>query len=167
VDINTQTVQRLREALLAAGRLDPGQPGQAPGEQGSAHRQASINRFSPFAETLYLMMVIDDHTSDDELDAIRGAMHILTNGELGDSVLEDIFQRCAHRASEIGVENCLQGIGARLASDRLDRETAFSLAAAVALADGSLKDEESALMADIAEWFGISNKRAGELLSQA
>ena len=166
MDINTGTIQRLRDALVAGGRLAHQDSAVAP-EDDSTRTHAALQRFYPYAETLYLMMMIDEHADDAELDAIRGAMRILTNGSLSDGMLDDIFQRCAQRASQRGVENCLQEIGAQLATDRLDRETAFTLAAAMALADDQLHGSESALMLSIAEWFGISGKRAAALLADA
>jgi hypothetical protein len=68
--------------------------------------------------------------------------------------------------AEFGVNHCLRDIGVRLSADRLDRETAFTLAAAVALADRHLLEQESSLMLSIAEWYGVSGKRAMQLLQQ-
>ena len=166
MDINTGTIQRLRDALVEGGRLAH-RDGAGVHDEHAGRTHAALERFYPFAETLYLVMMIDEHADDAELDAIRGAMRILSNGSLSDGMLDDIFQRCAQRASQRGVENCLQEIGAHLASDRLDRETAFTLAAAVALADEQLHGTESALMRSIAEWFGVSDKRAAALLADA
>lgn len=133
----------------------------------SEHRlQAATERFLPFGETLYLMMTIDGEANEAERDAIRGTMHMLSGGALPDHKLDDILANCATRAAEFGVEACLQHIGAHLASDRLERETAFTLAGAVALADNRLRDSESELLYEIAEWFGISRKRADELLGE-
>ncbi len=163
MNIDTTVVQRLRDALVASGQFAAPGPVEGAAAQGGSD-QFLLERFYPFAETLYFMMMVDDLADPLELDAIRGAMRILSNGALGDNLLDDIFSRCRQRAQERGVEACLQEIGATLASDRLDRETAFTLAAAVALADHELLDAETALMLSIAEWFGISGKRAMALL---
>jgi tellurite resistance protein len=45
-------------------------------------------------------------------------------------------------------------------------EGAFALAAAVALADGEVADEERALVDQIREWFGITVDRASVILHQ-
>jgi len=165
VNIDTTTIQRLRDALLEGGRPAPGEP-PAGDPVISSRERAALARFTPFAEIMYLMMMIDERADIAEVDAIRGAMRILTNGLLEDAVLDDIFLRCRDNASEFGVESCLQEIGARLSANRQDRETAFSLAAAVALADKHLLAAESSLMTSIAQWCGVSDKRAGVLLEQ-
>ena len=67
---------------------------------------------------------------------------------------------------EQGVGARLQAVGGRICADRTDRETAFTLAAAVALADNRLLDEESLLVGSIAEWYGISDRRCAQILQQ-
>jgi hypothetical protein len=166
LNIDTATIQRLRDALLESGRPAPDEPATDQAEADSARAQAAVRRFAPFAETMYLMMMVDGDQNTLELDSIRGAMRILTSECLGDDVLDDIFRRCGIKVAEFGVNQCLRDIGARLSADRLDRETAFTLAAAVALADRQLLEQESSLMHSIAEWYGISGKRALQLLQQ-
>jgi len=164
VNLNTAIVQRLRDALVHSGSTAPAADGEIPYPEGDPRRDAALERFYPFAETLYLVMMIDGDADASELDAIRGAMRILSNGLLSDSTLDAIFQRCTERAAARGAAACLREVGARLAGDRLDRETAFTLAAAVALADNELRAAESAMIDDICEWFGISGRRAQALL---
>ena len=161
MDIDTVTIQRLRDALLDAGSVE-----QAPCDNEAAvdHRQQTIDRFCPFAEIMFLVAMADGHEDPAELAALRGAMHLLTDNQLNDETLTDIYQRCRHDASEFGVQRCLERIGSQLARDRLDRETAFSLAAAVALADDTLDGTEAALMGDVAEYLGISGSAAKRLL---
>lgn len=166
MNIDTTTIQRLRDALLDSGQLEPQVPAADQVEAGSTRERAALSRFTPFAETMYLMMMVDGDQDGSELDSIRGAMRILTNDSLGDDVLEGIFRHCGRNVAEFGVTQCLRDIGARLSADRLDRETAFTLAAAIALADRQLRSQESGLMHSIAEWYGISGKRALQLLQQ-
>ena len=45
-----------------------------------------------------------------------------------------------------------------------EAEAAFSLAAAIALADDSVHESENEFINQLAEWFGISAKRADEIL---
>ena len=161
LNIDTATIQRLRDALLDAGRAGPG---AADSNAGVDHRQQTIDRFSPFAELMFLVAMADGHEDPAELDALRGAMHLLTANQLSDETLTDIYQRCRHDVSELGAQRCLERIGSLLTRDRQDRETAFSLAAAVALADNKLLGEETALMGDVAEYLGVSNSAAKRLL---
>ena len=166
LNINTQTIRRLRDALLESGRLDE-QPGDINNETKTDDRsQALMNRVSPFAETMYLTMMADGVAAESEKEAIRGALQVLTQGFLDESMLEKILERCQRLAREQGVEFRLQTLGAQLCADRQDRETAFTLAAAVAMADNQVVDEETSLVDSIAEWYGVSAKRCSEILQQ-
>ncbi len=160
MNIDTETIRRLRDGLIQRGAGD----GEPAARLPEAYQQAVLERFAPFAETMFLMMQIDGHTDGAELEAIRGAMKVLTDGALGHAVLDDIFDQSAREVARQGVEARLQAVGARLSVDRADRETAFSLAAAVALADNRLEDVELTLIGSIAEWYGISGKRSREIL---
>ena len=102
----------------------------------------------------------------DELEhaAIHGAILLLTNGLLNEADLNDMIERFSQTREELGPMARLQMLGARLCADQRDREAAFSLAAAVALADDKVVSEETATLETIAEWFGISNRRRESLL---
>ena len=159
---DTRTIRRLRDGLVERGNNKIPAGVEIP----ASYQDALLARFAPFAETMYLMMQIDGHSADTELDAIRGAMQVLTDGSLPDDTLNEIFQSCKRDVREHGVEIRLQAVGTRLSTDRVDRETAFTLAAAVAIADHKLEEEEVLLMESIAEWYGISNKRCREILEE-
>jgi len=60
----------------------------------------------------------------------------------------------------------LQEIAEEIADDPNEAEGAFLLAAAVALADDDVRDEENAFINQLAEWFGIADERAAEILDQ-
>lgn len=166
MNIDTRTVRRLRDALIENGRLAGGQQAAVDGRAGGPGKEASIKRVTPFVETMYLMMTADGLHDDDENAAIRGAMRTLTHGLLDEADLEQLLQACAELVSTQGIEARLQAIGNRICADRADRETGFTLAAAVALADENVAAEESTLLASIAEWFGLSSRRSQEILQQ-
>lgn len=166
LNIDTQTVRRLRDALIESGRLEERSPVTNSGSKIDDRSQALIDRVSPFAETMYLTMMVDGEAAESEKEAIRGALQMLTQGFLDESMLEKILDRCQTVAQEQGVEFRLQTLGAQLCADRQDRETAFTLAAAVAMADNQVADEESLLVGSIAEWYGVSGKRCSEILQQ-
>ena len=162
MEIDTQTIRRLRDALIqdganaAAGNTTASTPG----------KQASMERVAPFVETMFLMMEADGHQDANEEAAIRGAMRTLTHGLLDDAELNSLLEDCAERLAQQGVEARLQAVGNRICADRVDRETGFTLAAAIALADSEVAIEESALLVSIAEWYGISSRRRLEILGQ-
>jgi uncharacterized tellurite resistance protein B-like protein len=160
--INSTTIRRLRDALLVEGGLtsDPVADISCP------HRDAARARVAPFAETMYLVMLADGDCAPEEMASVRGAIRMLTQGLLADSDLDDMLQRCDAAAQERGAGAMLQTLGSRLCAQRSDRETAFTLAAAIALADNTVTDEETAFMDEVAEWFGVSSRRAAELLGE-
>ena len=115
---------------------------------------------------MYLMMMVDGQMSANEQVAINGALKVLTRGLLDAPALQQILQHCERQARQSGVEARLESIGSRICADRVDRETAFSLAAAVAIADHALHDGERSLLQSIAQWYGISSKRCTQILQQ-
>ena len=165
MNIDTGRIRRLRDALVESGRLEATEDlqGDRPASRG---RLAALDRVAPFVETMYLMMMVDGERDEPEQEAIRGAMRVLTQGLLDDTGLGELIQRIEQQVRDQGVEARLQAIGSRICADRQDRETAFSLAAAMALADDKVATEESLLVASIAEWFGVSGRRCREILQE-
>ena len=165
MNIDTAKIRRLRDALVEGGRLQAAevQRGDRPTSVG---RLAALDRVAPFVETMYLMMMADGQGGKQEQEAIRGAMRVLTQGLLDDEGLAELVGHIEQQVLDQGVEARLQAIGSRICADRLDRETAFSLAAATALADDKVVTEESLLVSSIAEWFGVSGKRCREILQE-
>ena len=161
MDIDTGTIRRLRDALIKGGRLSES---VASTSVTDARHQAAVERVSPLVEVMYLMMVIDGDIGDDERTAIQGAIKMLTDGMIAGSELDQLLAGFSGLVEQQGVEGRLQAIGNRICRDRLDRETAFTLAAAVAVADGKVVEEETLLVNSIAEWFGISSQRCKEIL---
>lgn len=165
IDIDTTTIRRLRDALITNGRLEAS-PESLSDKVIEDRLQASMARAAPFVETMYLVMVADGHEQESEKEAILGAVSMLTHGCLNIAELEKILQVSKQEIARQGVEGRLQVIGAQISADRQDREIAFTLAAATALADGHLASEEDTLIESIAEWYGISQKRCNEILQQ-
>ena len=166
MNINTSVVQRLRDALLDEARSAGAQQSLTSSDDESGQHRALLERFTPFAETMFLVAIADGTEDSSELDALRGAMHMLTAQQLSDDVLTDIFQRCRHNVSKFGIQRYIEMIGARLVGDRLDRETAFTLAAAVAMADDRVHGAETDILESIAEYFGISSSASRRLLEE-
>lgn len=162
MEIDTQTIRRLRDALIQGGE----QSSDDAVANSGLGRQASIERVAPFVETMYLMMEADGLQDANEEAAIRGAMRTLTHGLLDDTELVALLESCADRLAQQGVEARLQAVGNRICANRIDRETGFTLAAVVALADSSVAAEESALLVSIADWYGVSARRRQEILEQ-
>ncbi len=163
--IDTTTIRRLRDALLAGSEAAAEQAADAAGKTND-RLQASIERAAPFVETMYLVMIADGQVQPAEKAAILGALSLLTHGYLDLQALERILEDSEAEVARHGVIARLQKIGSRVSARRQDREIAFTLAAAVALADNNVASQEHSLLESIAEWYGISEMRCRELLEQ-
>ena len=162
-NIATEKMHRLRDALMQVNQLADSN-GRAIAAETEADMTAMLQRFEPFAETLFLTMLSDGAADEDELLALHGALHILSNGSLHQQMIEAMLRRFALNVQQQGVEYRLQVIGAHLCRDQADREIAFKLAATVALANNKIEDAEERFLVTMAEYFGISAKRSQVLL---
>jgi tellurite resistance protein len=127
---------------------------------------AALTRVDPMAETMFLMMAADGKVADAERDAVRGAIRGLTDNLLRSGTIKVMLEVYEQRLKEQGRESRLQEIAETLAEDQHEAEGSFSLAAAVALADDEIHDEENSLINQLAHWFGISKERADGILDQ-
>jgi tellurite resistance protein len=169
--IETATIRRLRDALLQSGRRPEAVQSSAYETLTragllSADEQAALTRVDPMAETMFLMMSADGKITDTERDAVRGAIRGLTNSILHDGTIQVMLEAYQVALERDGREARLRHVGAMLSGHPSDAEGAFSLAAAVALADDEVADEEQTLIEQIATWFGIGPARAEQILDQ-
>jgi len=126
----------------------------------------AINRVEPLAETMFLMMAADGTLAEAERDAVRGAIRGLTDNLLRTGTINVMLESYGKRLAESGRDARLQEIADEIAEDPHEAEGAFALAAAVALADDDVSDEENEFINQLAEWFGISAERSAEILDQ-
>lgn len=169
--IETATIQRLRDALLQSGRrpsviLSPAYETLARQGLLSAEESHALERVDPFAETMYLMMAADGVLDESELDAIRGAIRGLCGDVLRSGTIAAMMRTYESRLQAEGRDGRLEAIAELLSQIPVEAETAFSLAAAVALADDSVADEENQFINQVAEWFGIGKDRAEAILDE-
>jgi uncharacterized tellurite resistance protein B-like protein len=169
--IQTATIARLRDALLQSGRrpsLVASSAYETLTREGllSPEEVGSVNRVGPLAESMFLMMAADGKIADAERDAVRGAVRGLTDNLLRSGTINVMLEVYDKRLTEHGRDARLQEIAEEIAEDPNEAEAAFALAAAVALADDAVTDEENAFINQLAEWFGISEDRASQILDQ-
>jgi uncharacterized tellurite resistance protein B-like protein len=117
----------------------------------------------PFAETMYLVMIADGDPAPAEQDALAAAFEILTDARVGRAVIDELIEQFRANVARYGIEARLEQIGARLGADRDDREIAWTLAAAMALADDQIDASENKVVAWAQEYFGITDRRARTL----
>ena len=169
--IQTATIERLRDALLQSGRrpsLVPSSAYETLTREGllSPEEVSSIHRVEPLAETMFLMMAADGKLAGAERDAVRGAIRGLTDNLLRSGTITVMLESYAERLSASGRDARLHEIADEIAGDPHEAEAAFALAAAIALADDEVTDEENAFINQLADWFGINEARAAEILDQ-
>lgn len=169
--IKTVTIERLRDALLQSGRRPSvvlSSAYETLTREGllSPEEASALNRVDPLAETMFLMMSADGEVADAERDAVRGAIRGLTDDLLRSGTINVMLQNYEQRLKDQGRDARLQEIASEIAEETSEAEGAFALSAAIALADDRVSDEENDFINQLAEWFGISPGRAGEILDQ-
>ena len=160
MDLDTAAVRRLRDHFLAVESM----PETATGPLPAAYTEAVLRRAEPLAETMYLVMMADGQAGDEERRALAGALSVLTQGAVEGEAVGQMFDRFAERLAAVGAYGRLRELGLHLSARPEDRETAFSLGAMVALADDDVDGSESELVALLAEYYGVSDRRAEALL---
>jgi tellurite resistance protein len=169
--IETATILRLRNALLKSGRqasnvLSPAYEVLARRGLLTREETAALERIDPLAETMYLMMAADGRVKDEECDVLRGAVRGLTGDVLHSGTISVMIENYERRLVEEGREERLRELAAQLGPEPGEAEAAFALAAATALADEDVAEEEDSLINQLAEWFGITPERAEVILDQ-
>ncbi len=169
--IQTVTITRLRDALLQSGRRPSmlvSSAYETLTREGllSLEEIAALNRVDPLAETMFLMMAADGTLAESERDAVRGAIRGLTDNVLRSGTIKVMLEKYQERLEQEGREERLRQIAEEIAEEPHEAEGAFALAAAVALADDTVTAEENELINQLAEWFGIGEERASEILDQ-
>jgi len=164
--IDTALILRLRDQLLERGSPSmvpvPGfdLDGLAPYELGS------LQRVTPLAELLFLMMSADGQSDGRELTAMRGAVRTLTDGMLRGVTVDRLVDRFSERLAREGLEERVSAVTAVLAADREDAEAGVMLVAAVALADDHVDAREQALFDLVTSYLGVGKRRIDELLDR-
>jgi tellurite resistance protein len=169
--IRTATISRLRDALLESGRRPSAVVSSAyetltRAGMLSPEEAHALNRVEPLAEIMFLMMAADGRLQDDERDAVRGAIRELSDNVLRSGTINVMCENFAARLLDHGRDQRMHEVAEELAGHTSDAESAFALAAAIALADDHVADEENAFINQLGEWLSISATRAGELLDQ-
>jgi tellurite resistance protein len=169
--IETNTIRRLRDALLVSGRrpsmvLSPAYEILTREGLLSPEETTALNRVDPLAETMFLMMAADTKLEEAERDAVRGAIRGLSDNILRTGTINVMLETYQKRLGEQGRDERLREIAEEIADEPSEAEGAFALAAAVALADDQVADEENAFINQLAEWFGIPDERAAAILDE-
>ena len=169
--LKTRTIERLRDALLESGRRTSvvvSSAYETLTREGllSAEEVAALNRVDPLAETMFLMMAADGKLTSEEQDAVRGGIRGLTDDLLRSGTITVMLQNYQGRLDAEGRDERLRQIAESISEEPSEAESAFALAAAVALADDDVSEEENSFINQLAGWFGISPERSSAILDQ-
>ncbi len=169
--LKTRTIERLRDALLESGRRPSvvvSSAYETLTREGllSPEEIAALNRVDPLAETMFLMMAADGKLTPDEHDAVRGGIRGLTDDVLRVGTINVMLENYQRRLKAEGRDERLRQIAESISEQPSEAESAFALAAAVALADDDVAEEENAFINQLASWFGISPERVAAILDQ-
>lgn len=162
--IDTDLIRRMRDHLLQNGRPSMLPPTGFALEDLAPFELASLERVTPLAELLFLMMAVDGELDDRELDTIRGAVRTLTDGLLRGTTADRLVDRFRTALERDGVEERLSEVSGLLSADREDAEVGVMLAAAVALADGNVGADEASMFERVVSYLGVGKRRIDELL---
>ncbi|HEY6724930.1 MAG TPA: TerB family tellurite resistance protein [Polyangiaceae bacterium] len=171
MNVKTQTIARLRDALLESGRrpstvLSSAYEALTRAALLSPEEMAALNRVDPLAETMFLMMAVDGKVAEIERDAVRGAIRGLTDNVLRTGTINVMLETYAERLAAQGRDQRLHEIAEDIADAPSEAEGAFALAAAVAYADDEIDASENEFINQLADWLGISPARAEQILDQ-
>ena len=169
MNIRTTTMRRLRDALLKGGQRPTvvlSEAYETLARQGllTADQTAVMSRVDPAGEVMFLVMAADGTIAEEEKDVIRGALRALTDGDLRSGTINVMLDEYAERLKKEGRDERLEQVAAELAETPIEAEVAFSLAAAVALADDRVAREENRLLDEFATMLGLSSERSTTIL---
>ena len=169
MEIRTSTISRLRDVLLESGSRKSSITSSAFRtlvKHGllSDEENEALARVAPAAESMFLVMAADDKVTDTELLALRGAVRGLTGEILSDEIVHLMMERYARQLVDEGLEKRLEAIAEML--DETEAQNAFALAAAVALADGRVVDEENSVILAMRRAYGLSEEQTRSILDE-
>jgi tellurite resistance protein len=171
MQLRTATILRLRDAMLESGRRPSTVVSSAYETLARAglltpEETHALSRVEPLAEVMFLMSSADGSVAETERDAVRGAIRGLSDNRLRTGTINVMFEKFAERLQQEGRDQRLHEIATEIAEHRSEAESAFVLAAAIALADDDVAEEENAFINQLAEWLAIDPARSSELLDQ-
>jgi hypothetical protein len=163
-------IDQLRDLLLDRG-IESSPPTPSPRRFGSlpppaplAPHDPLLTRLAPLLELLFLVRNASSSGGTVEDAVLRGAARTL-GSDLKDAHISALLSRFREQLREHGLAERLAIVAESLALDRVGAESAYALAATMAIANGEVHEREREFLADVASQLGISKKRASELFA--
>lgn len=156
-------LQALRERLEALGQRPSMQfPSASPAV---IEAMGVVEKYGPMCEAMYLIMAADGRVLNVEREVLRGALDVLSGGDVRTAHMEAMLDAAARASALQGTERRLSAVLESLAGDPVKAELTALLCAAVALADGQVPAAEEAMYERLAAGLGLGEHRATELLN--
>ena len=123
-----------------------------------------LDEFGAMCEMLYLVMVADRKMLNVEREVCRGALDVVSGGRVRTRHMDAMLDASARNVAKYGEAECFARAVKALRGDPTLAEATVVLAAAVALADGTIVAEEQKLLAELALGLDMAEERAQQLL---
>lgn len=130
----------------------------------SAAQNKALERVAPAAECMFLVIAADQQVTDTELAALRGAIRGLAGDVLSDELLVMMMEKFALRLRDEGVDARLTAIARGLEVE--ESQSVFGLAAAAALADNQVADEEGSVLEKLKSALELSDDAVAAILGE-
>jgi tellurite resistance protein len=158
-------LERLRDGLRERARRRPSMVlgVAAPHVAEAMHL---VEEYGPMCEAMFLVMAADRRVLNIEREVLRGALDVLSQGQVRTAHMEAMLDAAARRLAREGEAARSRAVVAALRDDPVRAEATLVLAAAVATADGRVVPEERAMIAALAEGLDVSQSRLDEILAE-
>ncbi len=125
-----------------------------------------LEEYGAVCEAMFLVMAADSKVLNVEREVLRGALDVISGGELRTAHMEAMLDAAGRRLAREGEAARCAHVVEQLKEDRVRAELTLVLAAAVAAADGTIAPEEQRVIAALAEGLDVDESRVEELLGQ-
>lgn len=122
--------------------------------------------YGALCEAMYIMMAADGRVLNVERDVLKGALRSLTDDAVRSVYIEAMLDTAAKRLAAEGYEARLKVVIERLKADPVKAEVAYAIAAAIALADDELHDNESAMLEQLAAGLSIDASHVEAIMAE-
>jgi uncharacterized tellurite resistance protein B-like protein len=157
-------LEKLRERLKVLGQRPSMQFPSA--TAATVEAIDTLERYGPMCEAMYLMMAADGRVLNVEREVLRGALDVLSEGEVRTAHMEAMLEAAARASALHGAERRFEAVIVALQDEPVKAELVGVLCAAIAVADELVTPQEQALFQRLSARLGLGEQRVEELLEQ-
>jgi len=112
------------------------------------------------------MMVADGKVLNVEREVLRGALDVLSEGQLRTAHMEAMLDAAAKACAAQGMDRRIEAVVESLNGDAVKAELVGVLCAAVAVADDKVTEAEHEVFGKLAVGLGLQKQRLAELVAE-